>query len=84
MEQGIANHPEPKIEIRTITDQKTDASLIAKMDASNTTSLKVVGQFWLVPVIAKIDASKNKYNRNFNELRLIAKMDSLDCIFCPW
>ena len=40
------------------SDQKTDASLIAKMHASNTMSLKVVGQFWLVPMIAKMSASK--------------------------
>lgn len=39
-----------------------NASMIAKMDASNSkeTSKKlcVSGQFWLVPVIAKMDAIK--------------------------
>ena len=41
---------------------KMNASMIAKMDASNSkeTSKKlcVSGQFWLVPVIAKMDAIK--------------------------
>jgi hypothetical protein len=37
---------------------KTDAPLIAKMDASKPNDFKLVGQFWLVPVIAKMDALK--------------------------
>ena len=32
--------------------------LIAKVDASITNNLSLVGQFWLVPVIAKVDALK--------------------------
>jgi hypothetical protein len=35
-----------------------DASLIAKMDASNSDNFEVLGQFWLIPVIAKMDALK--------------------------
>ena len=37
---------------------KVDASLIAKVDASKSSNFKVVGQFWLVLVIAKVDALK--------------------------
>lgn len=33
-------------------------NLIAKVDASITNNFSVVGQFWLVPVIAKVDALK--------------------------
>ena len=36
----------------------TDIPLIAKVDASISNKSKVVGQFWLVPVIAKVDALK--------------------------
>ncbi len=36
---------------------KMDASgLIAKMDASKLSNIKVAGRYWLVPVIAKMDA----------------------------
>ena len=37
---------------------KMDASLIAKMDSSNFDNFETLGQFWLVPVIAKMDALK--------------------------
>lgn len=38
---------------------KMDSSdLIAKMDASKSNKIKSVGQYWLVPVIAKMDALK--------------------------
>ena len=37
---------------------KMDASLIAKMDASKFDNFETLGQFWLVPVIAKMDALK--------------------------
>jgi len=37
---------------------KMDSSLIAKMDASNPDRFEIVGQFWMVPVIAKMEASK--------------------------
>ena len=36
----------------------SDCSLIAKVDASTTRKIKVIGQFWMVPVIAKVDALK--------------------------
>ena len=39
-------------------DVKGDGSLIAKVDASSSPKLKVAGQFWMVPVIAKVDALK--------------------------
>jgi len=35
-----------------------DPDLIAKVDASITNNFSMVGQFWLVPVIAKVDALK--------------------------
>jgi hypothetical protein len=35
-----------------------DIPLIAKVDASISSNFKVVGQFWLIPVIAKVDALK--------------------------
>jgi len=37
---------------------KMDASLIAKMDASKFDNFETLGQFWLIPVIAKMDALK--------------------------
>lgn len=33
-------------------------SLIAKVDASTARKIKVIGQFWMIPVIAKVDALK--------------------------
>ena len=33
-------------------------SLIAKVDASSPPKIKVAGEFWMVPVIAKVDALK--------------------------
>jgi hypothetical protein len=38
--------------------EKTDMSVIAKMDASKPDNFEVLGQFWMVPVIAKMDALK--------------------------
>jgi hypothetical protein len=35
-----------------------DTPLIAKMDASKADSFHPLGQFWLIPVIAKMDALK--------------------------
>ena len=32
--------------------------MIAKMDASKPDRFEILGQFWMVPVIAKMDASK--------------------------
>ena len=40
------------------SEQKMDVSMIAKMDSSKSDNFKVLGQFWLVPVIAKMDALK--------------------------
>jgi len=40
------------------SNAKMDASLIAKMDASNFDNFEVLGQFWLIPVIAKMDSLK--------------------------
>jgi len=37
---------------------KMDTPLIAKMDASKSDNFQTLGQFWLVPVIAKMDALK--------------------------
>jgi hypothetical protein len=40
------------------SNNNTVPSLIAKMDASKPEALKMLGQFWIVPVIAKMDALK--------------------------
>jgi len=40
------------------SDTKMDTPLIAKMDASKPDNFQALGQFWLVPVIAKMDALK--------------------------
>jgi len=37
---------------------EVDHQLIAKVDASIVNKFKAVGQYWLVPVIAKVDALK--------------------------
>ena len=37
---------------------KMDASLIAKMYASKSDNFQPLGQFWMIPVIAKMDALK--------------------------
>jgi len=37
---------------------KMNPSLIAKMDPSKPDNFQILGQFWLVPVIAKMDALK--------------------------
>jgi len=39
-------------------DAKMDRWLIAKMDASKSDNFQILGQFWLLPVIAKMDALK--------------------------
>ena len=62
------NHPE-KAErnrvLQTIRNRKArskdttiDTPLIAKMDASKADNFEALGQFWLIPVIAKMDALK--------------------------
>ena len=44
---------------RSSTPQnRSNEALIAKVDASIVNKFKVVGQYWLVPVIAKVDALK--------------------------
>jgi hypothetical protein len=40
------------------SDAKMEGSVIAKMDSSNSDNFRVLGQFWLIPVIAKMDALK--------------------------
>ena len=40
------------------SDAKMDMSVIAKMYPSKFDNFQVLGQFWLVPVIAKMDALK--------------------------
>ena len=40
------------------SDTKMNRSLIAKMDASISDNFQRLGQFWMVPVIAKMDALK--------------------------
>ncbi len=39
-------------------DEKVDPLLIAKMDTSESDNFEVLGQFWMVPVIAKMAALK--------------------------
>jgi len=43
---------------RSCSQKPTDATLIAKMDARKFSHFNMVGQFYLVPVIAKMDVSK--------------------------
>ena len=40
------------------SEEKMDGSVIAKMDSSKIDNFQVLGQFWLIPVIAKMDALK--------------------------
>ena len=53
--QTIRNRRRPR---RSETDARGDPSLIAKVDASISKKIKVVGQFYMVPMIAKVDALK--------------------------
>jgi len=39
-------------------DARRDTPLIAKVDSSSAPKIKVAGEFWMVPVIAKVDALK--------------------------
>jgi hypothetical protein len=43
---------------RRSTKQKAPDVLIAKMDARNRIKFQPIGQFWLVPLIAKMDVAK--------------------------
>lgn len=43
---------------RQARSKEGESTLIAKMDASKPDKFEIVGQFWMVPVIAKMDASK--------------------------
>ena len=43
---------------RTQHQNGSNEELIAKVDASIVNNFRVVGQYWLVPVIAKVDALK--------------------------
>lgn len=40
------------------SDAKMDVSVIAKMDALQFDNFELLGQFWLIPVIARMDALK--------------------------
>ncbi len=53
--QAIRNRRRPKNRKK---NANTDIPLIAKVDASISNDFRMVGQFWLVPVIAKVDALK--------------------------
>jgi hypothetical protein len=44
--------------IKKKVGSKGNGSLIAKVDASSSSKVKVCGQFWMVPLIAKVDALK--------------------------
>ena len=54
----LAEHEELHANAERRPGAKKDESLIAKMDASKTDNFKILGQFWLLPVIAKMDALK--------------------------
>jgi hypothetical protein len=43
---------------KTKADARGDPSLIAKVDASSSPKIKVAGAFWMIPLIAKVDALK--------------------------
>jgi hypothetical protein len=53
--QAIRNRRRPKNRKK---NANTNIPLIAKVDASISNDFRMVGQFWLVPVIAKVDALK--------------------------
>ena len=40
------------------SDTNMDTPLIAKMDTSKSDNFQALGQFWLIPVVAKMDALK--------------------------
>lgn len=44
--------------LQAIRNRKARGQLIAKMDASKSNNFKILGQFWLIPVIAKMEALK--------------------------
>ena len=46
---------------RSKKKQGVDTSLIAKVDTSMSNKVKVVGEFWMVPVIAKVDSLKSRF-----------------------
>jgi hypothetical protein len=62
------NHPEKAERNRVLQairnrnarskDKTIDTPLVAKMDSSKADNFEALGQFWLVPVIAKMDALK--------------------------
>jgi hypothetical protein len=57
--------------------KKRNPSLIAKMDASGTRRFQPIGRFYLVPMIAKMDALIVNLFSDSNELPMIAKKDSI-------
>jgi hypothetical protein len=65
-------------ELQIIRNRKNrDPSLIAKMDASETRRLQAFGKFYLVPVIAKMDAIIVSMFGDNQGLAMIAKKDSI-------
>jgi hypothetical protein len=57
--------------------RKRSPSLIAKMDASETRRLQAFGKFYLVPVIAKMDALIVSMFSDNKGSAMIAKKDSI-------
>jgi len=57
--------------------RKRNPSLIAKMDASGARRFQPLGRFYLVPVIAKMDALIVSMFSDSNGLPVIAKKDSI-------
>ncbi len=57
--------------------KKRDPLLIAKMDASETRRFQPLGKYYLVPVIAKMDALIVNIFSAEGELQVIAKKDSI-------
>ena len=53
--QRIRNMRRPR---KNKADTGGNRTLIAKVDASSSHRIKVAGEFWMVPVIAKVDALK--------------------------
>ena len=57
-EKAERNRIMQTIRNRKARSKEGNSSLIAKMDASKPDRFEILGQFWMVPVIAKMDASK--------------------------
>lgn len=57
-EKAERNRIMQTIRNRKARSKEGTSSLIAKMDASKPDRFEILGQFWMVPVIAKMDSSK--------------------------